>query len=446
MVTSYPVAYRPGAAPVPRPIGSPTGPKVPPRRPNVNPWGRPAKVPLPSIPKKLLPKLLGSASRLLPYVGLAAVAYELWELWQWQTEPGGGFDPTGWTQYCDSGVTMGNCPPAGRSWYPKYYGLSTVTNIACSATCGWQNANWLDNLPTFAVKTLIIGQGGLYPAPSTAKRIIPRQVYHSAVAKVPQTLPDVHRPVPSVFPGEVPFPPPMANPNPRPRPLPRPQPGTQPEGEPAPSPRPRPRPRPEPQWQVPPMPFPLVTVPGVVPGYGGPVPQPDTVEWNIPPKGPPSVSTSPGPSGPSNRPPRHKEKEKKLNVRTVAGGAWGVINLVTEGLDFLDVVWKSLPKSAQTKGATPQQKAWDIYDNFDQIDWAKLVENYVNNQIEDYAYGLKGRALGVASGNLGITTGLSHSDRAVTSYQEGVELPTISIDSETGSVTLNIPGGLSFGS
>lgn len=208
---------------------------------------------------------------------------------------------------------------------------------------------------------------------------------------------------------------------------------------PTPSPGPTTRPvRPSPRPTTPPAPGPAPT----------PTPTPDT-----PPAPTPEPTPAPGGVGVVYRPPSAKlqrpdknTKERKLNIRTVAGRAWIAINIVTEGLDFMNVLHGAIPKHLRCKGkwfkgkwypCSTNRKFKDIYDHFEHIDLAAAVVGYINNQAEDYIYGMMGRATGSASRNLGITTGLS---RAIRGGQEAAvgdqpfELPEIKYNPETGEL------------
>ena len=111
-----------------------------------------------------------------------------------------------------------------------------------------------------------------------------------------------------------------------------------------------------------------------------------------------------------------KDKSKKVNVRNIglASGVWLAGNFVTESIDFLSAMHKALPKKLQCKGKrggrpNPVCMARAVTKHWDKLDAAKAVEGYLNNQIEDFAYGSIGRLQTKATQRLNINTGLSHA-------------------------------------
>lgn len=217
-----------------------------------------------------------------------------------------------------------------------------------------------------------------------------------------------------------------------------------------------------PTVRVPPLPMPFVVAPTTVvrPGpIGGTVTvQPEPVVVVVPGDGPPVVEPPGGGTvdPPVRRPPGSKTKESKVNVRSVSGKLWGVINLVTEGLDFLDVLHDSLAKEHQakkktradyTRGLAPQAKIAAVYEHFETLDIAVVVENFINNQFEDLVYGTVGQTTGRATRNIGANTGL---DRAVRGAEgnvsdftgETLQLPELVYDPETGKFWVD--GGTLF--
>ena len=165
--------------------------------------------------------------------------------------------------------------------------------------------------------------------------------------------------------------------------------------------------------RLPLAPFPVVVV--VPPG--GVVPPPVDQIIDIPP--PPSFADGPYPVKPGKgptfhtapprgrKPPGRKTKEKKLSVRSVANRAWIVLNLATEGFDFIDALFGALPKDCQKaakptidygpKGggkADPYAKAQAVWNCFGEIDWDKFVNNFINQQLTDMAVGMIGMTAG----------------------------------------------------
>ena len=227
---------------------------------------------------------------------------------------------------------------------------------------------------------------------------------------------------------------------------------------------------------VPPLaPLPVVTVqpaPGTVPR------PPDQV-----------IEVSPSASGTGNigrrftkpnsarqRPPAKRTKERKYTIRSVAGRALVAINFLTEAEDFIDSVWKALPKECKSKGrrvrfarkrdgkkfwgnapTDPLTKLGDLYRCFEHLDADTAIANYFNNQMEDMFYGTLGSAVGRASGVIGVTTGLDHAIReaekgiAEASQTQGqeaprIELPEVRYDTETQNWVLDLPDWLGGGS
>lgn len=162
-----------------------------------------------------------------------------------------------------------------------------------------------------------------------------------------------------------------------------------------------------------------VTVVTTAPG-SPPVTVPDVVIG-------PSPSPSPGGGGtvppitvtPPTHPPQEEKpgrgKEKKLNIRSgYAGVAFLALNFATEAHDAIEAFWRTIPARFRTKArrgakVSHMDMLSDLYDFFGEVDWARGVENFINNQIEDYAYGQVGRVAGKASRGVGVTTGLGRA-------------------------------------
>ena len=155
-------------------------------------------------------------------------------------------------------------------------------------------------------------------------------------------------------------------------------------------------------------------------------------------------SVSPG----SRDAPRYDDKHRKLNVKNVVHpGVHVALNFATEALDFVGVLWDSVPKECRkaagvhTNRPSVTEKMQAIYHCFDQMPLAEVIENFINNQFEDYLYGQLGRATGRVTRNLGITTGLNRALRQaqgqVMDFAElGNPLPEITYDPATGEFGL----------
>lgn len=92
-------------------------------------------------------------------------------------------------------------------------------------------------------------------------------------------------------------------------------------------------------------------------------------------------------------PPVARQREGKLNSNT--GRIMQVINALTEVGDLIDSLWRSLPRSAQTrvKGQLTgrAQKAADVYRNFGQIDPYKAISNIIEDEAKDRFFGAIGK-------------------------------------------------------
>lgn len=437
MVMKYPNAT---AAAKARPKARPGSPRPIPQRPlHITP----RKIPGVTLPKPPVPPKVGlklgakSIARLVPGLGtllLAGDVYELvsanvWRLGNWRL-----------TRHCDGG----GYPP----WRRNNHGV----NFTCGYSYKTDAAYNLDELINTSVRNITIYHRGPYWAGGYHHYIIGNS-YTRDSGLAPEPAPKIVTApilvpveVPNLIPGSVPLSPVTGTPRPKPWGEALPGVGEQPSGAPEADAPPQSRPT----WEIPVLPFPVVIFPGVpgMPPEILPPPAPNVQEVVVPAPSPgagdrPRVSSRPATRHETkNRPPRNREKEKKIHVRTVAGGAWAVLNLITEGLDFLDVLWGALPKQHKTKGRpTPYDKARDIYDNWEAIDVAKAVENYINNQIEDYVYGMIGQQVAKAQGIIGSPTGLS---RALSKNQQQfaeqmeleLELPEVHYDPTTGEIYL----------
>lgn len=97
---------------------------------------------------------------------------------------------------------------------------------------------------------------------------------------------------------------------------------------------------------------------------------------------------------PPRRPPGPRTVERKGRARAAVARLAAAAFAVTEALDLLDALWKSLPKSLRDqarreagKPLTPQEKIAFIYRNYQAIDLNKFVQNVVQNAIEDAIMG-----------------------------------------------------------
>ena len=162
-----------------------------------------------------------------------------------------------------------------------------------------------------------------------------------------------------------------------------------------------------------------------------------------------------------------KRKEVKPNVARVGGKWWIAINAATEVQDFLEAANKALPKDCQAKPKggdykkrkgkspagigkpRPQDILAALWNCWDEFDADKFVEEYINNQIEDFAFGNIGQFGAKATRGLGITTGLQSAmkkaqpkgeDLGASEDATELPLPTVKFDEESGMWFLSIPG------
>lgn len=190
-----------------------------------------------------------------------------------------------------------------------------------------------------------------------------------------------------------------------------------------------------------PVPGPGVTTPPAT-GTTPPKPQPQTAtEVSINTRNPTREDLK-------DRTPKRREKERKVRSRAV-GKLWAFVGQITEGMDLIQVLYDAIPDGKcgkfdwKTRSGDyftdPYEKAKAIYNCFEHINVGQALENYVNNQIEDWMYAQQGKALGKASGNLGVTTGLS---RAITQNQQddfvGYLVPKVDIDWSTGDISVTV--------
>lgn len=455
--------YPSNAKPKPRP-GFPR-PTHKPFRPAPGGWPNRPIPKLPALPASApIVKGVGKvASRLIPFAGAALTAYELWEYYKEQNSK--YVNPAKWqvVTTCSGGQTAWGGSATNPGCGAVTQTASTVPRSIDAATGTFRWSYEYKNAPYVLGNTR--PRGNIYVrvplSPATWPSYLPSQPAPN-FEPLPEAMPR-----PAKRPTELPILKPYPLPNRFPVRYPRPRPGEQPAKQPKPDGRPRPRPRnrPEPAVRFPLLPFPFVVLP---PGFNPSVPDIviTTKPGNKNPPGntpKPPVRTNGRSSGGRNRPPRKREKERKTNVRTVAGAGWGLINVVTEGVDFLNVLYDALPddspckakakKASKINVATPYAKAKAVYDCFDQIDVGNALEGYVNNQVEDFVFGMMGQQVSKATGNFGLSTGLNRAlkqqQEMATGDGQGIAdlIPQLDIDDETGEVSVSIPalGTVSLG-
>lgn len=203
------------------------------------------------------------------------------------------------------------------------------------------------------------------------------------------------------MPGGFPKPPPIQNPWPRPDPI-------SPE---APDVGPRPDPKPNPV-RPPPIEIPISDVPDFPP-----VPVP------LAPPGLPPPPWEMGEEGGEthirprmrgrpkqnqrkhhSRKPEKGKKESKVRMKPWLAKVWYGIGTVTEGNDFINVLYESLDFRVKQREyfkrgrqPNPVEKVRIIYENINDLDTATALRKYIENDIEDKVFGFFGGQLGQAS-------------------------------------------------
>lgn len=355
------------------------------------PNGNAVKVPAPArkVGLKFLPKLAG---RFVPFLGLALTAYEVWK-WYKRDRSWWGYDRfCGPTNPFDGGVCTGTwgwwgvngvvncgaasqftptgCPPWGTiSPYTMPESIVEARFTQGSTAVSNQRRQVFRRRSGTHTYTVMF-EPGTFPFVDPVPDVQPEP--HPAMVPYPQLQPDPNEkrpawPHPEMWPPdpvlepappspnewpepfrwqdwphrvpfptivEVVFPFPVQTPSPSPKPTPRP----------SPRPTPRPTPSPTPSPPVVPAPQPPAAEPGTgsqPPSYGGQTPYP--------------------------RAPRPGEREPpKSRVRTVAGNALRIMDLMSEGAEVVDCIYKSMPKVASRAAARQafsnrMNAMWDRY-------------------------------------------------------------------------------------
>lgn len=438
------------------------GPRVFPANDNVPGFGRGGGGRLPPgwtrAAGRWLPRIAG---RFIPGLGIALTAYELY---QWWTDVPGGPDLSNYTMVCSSSSTG-----PGPEFWTNFGGPGCDTSAY-----GWSDPGvvetFTDDIPPgdypIVFKMRFQGNHPLAPPAELWKTLErwdrigspgPSPHFSYEVGRPPFYQPGVGTPLPSLFPEDLPIMQPA--PTPQRPPLLRPEPGTQPSQEPDERTRRDHRTRPTVVPNTPTLPFPVTHVPPVVYPPGSPPvviqPDPQVIEvdpggWREDPPGPPTEPVT-------NQPPRAGVKERKLNIRSVAGRLWAVIGAATETLDFFYVLWRAIPEHLRSdRHAGIYQHMADLYNQWDHIPIAEAVEGYINNWVEDYYFGQLGRRTGQVTRNLGITTGLNRALKTGQELQGELDrkgknddfnpIPQLDYDPKNGwSVTWDLLPGGQFG-
>lgn len=355
------------------------------------PFGR--RPPLPfSVPRGPVFPLVGLGGRLIPLVGWALLAYDLYQLWQWfQQRSSMPLSDSGWIQCCDSGSSA-----QINSYAIGSLSVNLTNPFACTATlCGTAGQLYsgdpADGIPGFT-KT---GSGsyqkqylylGVRNGANTRQTHL--KGYMRIVARPDRQTPDVPGAWPewvpeTVVPTGIPIPDPIGDPYYQPF-IPWLDPFLNPPLGPAPYPEGPPVYRPPTQPYRPEMGDSGNDVPQ---GEFNPTPRPNGDAWpHRPPKG-------------------EKERKIKGGYNRIRAFLGGLLSNMSEVNDVIEALWDALPDSAQTEDANLRQKFNDLYQNADDIDMSEAVQNLVENQVEDKYLAQGFQALNEAYENLGIELG-----------------------------------------
>lgn len=386
----------------------PGGSQNPDRRRPYRPSRSPARAPLGAY-RPLAKFALG---RILWPLGLALSLYGLWQLWR-RVQP-----YQGWTELnsChddrtlrrNATLTCGAVSGVPSQWYPLGGSYNPDANFVVfgrvSGNFGVVTANYQRNPGTV---------GEIDPVGATVA--LPVQFTASDFNAQPHVRPRPWSPPAPWFQPLVPWLLPILQPWFPPAPVPYrlvPQlPDVDPFGDPARGPGPAPAPVPVPRPGDRPGPDPWAPLdPGVRPLPTPDVPLvPDIV---LSPRTGPSVR----PNSHRNRPPRRREKERKMRTSVpVARRIAAVLGEATEIADFVDCLWQALPRDVAISGrgaytrdaktrvkgqrTTPQQKLADLYRNIQHLDIAAALTGCVENELEDQVLGRLGKAASRARAN-----------------------------------------------
>lgn len=340
MTALYPVAYRGDA-------GSQSQPQPQPQRPNRRPVGKPANDNPRPLPKPAndnrapVPFRARSGSawsfagragaRLIPWLGVALTAYELWQ-WYNQEQPVGlfGNNPNGWTMIdsCASPIW----PPTD----PRQRATNTVpmclTNQAAAAA-----QKWGEPLVAPATRLEKLNQHNDLPR----WQVVEHWRRTDASTKPVQAQAQDILSIPAIEPFAIPIGVPVEI-----------------------------------------MPTPYELQPQLH------RPNPNDITGHSTERGYGTNATTqrvfhPGPPGPGVR-------ERKVRVRNIF---LGTINFTTEGIDFMDALYYALPAHLREPNASVTRRGQLVYQHINEIDVAQAIENLIYNEIQDRVIGAMSQPL-----------------------------------------------------
>ena len=129
------------------------------------------------------------------------------------------------------------------------------------------------------------------------------------------------------------------------------------------------------------------------------------------------VRVDPTPRPHQRRKPPPNVRERKVDMR-VGGVAAAVIGFTTEGLDFINAVYKALPdqykpgyyfvrgKWVKRWNASQWQRMNALWRHWDKVDIGQAINEVAKNQIEDKIFGGIGAAVGKATFRAGFHRGI----------------------------------------
>lgn len=96
-------------------------------------------------------------------------------------------------------------------------------------------------------------------------------------------------------------------------------------------------------------------------------------------------------ASPKREPPGPRVKEKKVRSK-FARVVGAIVNEVSETTDYIDAVFKALPKKRRPRWMKrPDQRIHQIWTHWDELDWEQVAINLVLNEIEDRSIGYLGK-------------------------------------------------------